>query len=230
VPVIITGHLFAAGGKTIDGDGVRDQIAGFIERVGADIFAEDAAYVALGHLHVPQTVAGIETIRYPGSPMPVGFGEAEQQKQVILVTTTPGMPAVVRPVPVPQFHRLATIQGDLSTIRRTIYDLKMTGRPIWAEVIYTGAAIQGDLMGEVSAMVKGTLIEILKVKDARLVSAALSAYQSCEELAELTETEVFERCMETAEVPSDQQERLMDAFREILRDMNADEPRGGKKA
>ncbi|MFA5397053.1 MAG: exonuclease SbcCD subunit D C-terminal domain-containing protein [Methanogenium sp.] len=230
VPVIITGHLFAAGGKTIDGDGVRDQIAGFIERVGADIFAEDAAYVALGHLHVPQTVAGIETIRYPGSPMPVGFGEAEQQKQVILVTTTPGMPAVVRSVPVPQFHRLATIQGDLSTIRRTIYDLKMTGRPIWAEVIYTGAAIQGDLMGEVSAMVKGTLIEILKVKDARLVSAALSAYQSCEELAELTETEVFERCMETAEVPSDQQERLMDAFREILRDMNADEPRGGKKA
>ncbi|NLO78504.1 MAG: exonuclease subunit SbcD [Methanomicrobiales archaeon] len=230
VPVIITGHLFAAGGKTIDGDGVRDQIAGFIERVGADIFAEDAAYVALGHLHVPQTVAGIETIRYPGSPMPVGFGEAEQQKQVILVTTTPGMPAVVRPVPVPQFHRLATIQGDLSTIRRTIYDLKMTGRPIWAEVIYTGAAIQGDLMGEVSAMVKGTLIEILKVKDARLVSAALSAYQSCEELAELTETEVFERCMETAEVPSDQQERLMDAFQEILRDMDTDEPRGGKKA
>ena len=229
VPVIITGHLFAAGGTTIDGDGVRDQIAGFIERVGADIFAEEAAYVALGHLHVPQTVAGIETIRYPGSPIPVGFGEAEQQKEVVLVTTAPGMPAVVRSVSVPQFHRLATIQGDLPTIHRKMQDLKKAGRPAWAEVIYTGAAIPGDLMGEVSAMAEGSGIEILKVKDARLVSAALSAYQSCEELAELTETEVFERCMETAEVPPDQQEQLMASFREILRNMDTDEPGGGKE-
>ncbi|WFN34022.1 exonuclease SbcCD subunit D C-terminal domain-containing protein [Methanogenium sp. S4BF] len=227
VPVIITGHLFVAGGTTIDGDGVREQVAGFIERVGADIFAEEAAYVALGHLHVPQTVAGIETIRYPGSPVPVGFGEAEQQKEVILVTTMPGMPAAVRSVPVPQFHRLATIQGDLPTISRRIHALREDGGPVWAEVIYDGAAIPGDLMGEVTAMAEGTEIEILKVKDARLVSAALSAYQSCEELAELTETEVFERCMETADIPPDQQGRLMTAFREVLRELDADEPFGG---
>ena len=230
VPVIITGHLFAAGGTTIDGDGVRDRIAGCIERVGADIFAEEAAYVALGHLHVPQSVGGIETIRYPGSPVPVGFGEAEQQKEVILVTTTPGMPAAVRSVSVPQFHRLATIQGDLPTIHRRIQTLKETGSPVWAEVIYDGAAIPGDLMGTVSAMAEGTGIEILKVKNARLVSAALSAYQSCEELAELTENEVFERCMETAEIPSDQQGRLMTAFQEILREIDTDEPSGGERA
>lgn len=79
-------------------------------------------------------------------------------------------------------------------------------------------------------MAEGTDIEILKVKDARLVSAALSASQSCEELAELTETEVFERCMETTEIPPDQQERLMAAFREILRNLETDEPGGGRPA
>lgn len=230
VPVIVTGHLFVAGGQTSEGDGVRDQVAGFIERVGADIFPDEAAYVALGHLHVPQTVAGIETIRYPGSPLPVGFGEADQQKEVILVTTAPGMPAEVRPVPVPRFHRLATIQGDIPAISRRIHALRKDGSPVWAEVIYDGAAIPGDLMGEVSMMTEDTAIEILKVKDARLISAALSAYQSCEELEELTETEVFERCMETAEVPPEQQEQLMATFREVLRELDADERGGGAPA
>ncbi|MDE4908333.1 exonuclease SbcCD subunit D C-terminal domain-containing protein [Methanogenium marinum] len=227
VPVIITGHLFAAGGKTIEGDGVRDQVAGFIERVGADIFPTDAAYVALGHLHVPQTVAGINTIRYPGSPIPVGFGEAEQRKEVILVTTGSEIPTVVRPVPVPQFRRLATIQGDLLTIRHKIGELRMTGGPVWAEVIYNGSVLPGDLMGEVTGMTEGSEIEVLKVKDIRLVSEALSAYQSCEELEELTETEVFERCMETADIPSEQQERLMATFREVLSAMDSDGTDGG---
>ncbi|WP_172673739.1 exonuclease SbcCD subunit D C-terminal domain-containing protein [Methanogenium cariaci] len=202
--MIVTGHLFAAGGgKTIEGDGVRDQVAGFIERVGADVFPAEAAYVALGHLHVPQKVAGIDTIRYPGSPIPVGFGEAEQQKEVIIVTTAPGIPAVVRSVPVPpRFRHLTTIRGgDLPAISDRINELRDTSDPVWAEVIYDGAALPGDLMGEVAGMVEGTPIEVLRVKDMRLVSAALSAYQSCEELAELTETEVFRRRMETAEIP-----------------------------
>ncbi|KAF1078756.1 hypothetical protein MKMG_00306 [Methanogenium sp. MK-MG] len=230
LPVIITGHLFAAGGKTVEGDGVRDQVAGFIERVGADIFPEEAAYVALGHLHVPQTVAGINTIRYPGSPVPVGFGEAEQQKEVIIVTTAPGMPAAVRSVPVPQFRRLITIRGDLPTINRRIDELRETGGPVWAEVIYDGAALPGDLMGEVAGMTEGTEIEVLRVKDMRLVSAALSAYQSCEELAELTETEVFERRMETAEIPPEQRDKLMATFREVLRGMDSDGSDGGNLA
>ena len=191
LPGSITGHLFAAGGKTVDGDGVRDQIAGTIERVGADIFPPNAAYVALGHLHVPQTVAGIDTIRYPGSPVPVGFGEADQRKEVVLVTTAPGIPTVIRSVSVPRFHRLATIQGDMLAIGRRIHELRSTGNPVWAEVIYDGAALSGNLMGEVAGMTEGTNIEVLRVKDTRLVSEALSSYQSCEELTELTETEVF---------------------------------------
>jgi exonuclease SbcD len=222
IPVIVTGHLFAAGGTTVEGDGVRDQVAGLIERVGADIFPTEAAYVALGHLHVPQTVAGINTIRYPGSPVPVGFGEAEQRKEVILVSTAPGIPAAVRSVPVPQFRRLITIQGDLPTINRRMDELREAGGPVWAEVIYNGAALPGDLMGEVAGMTEGTEIDVLRVKDSRLVSEALSAYQSGEELAELTETEVFVRCMETAEIPSEQRERLMGTFQELLREMDSD--------
>ena len=39
----------------------------------------------LGIWHVPQRVGGRKSIRYSGSPIAMGFGEAKQQKQVLLV-------------------------------------------------------------------------------------------------------------------------------------------------
>jgi len=85
IPIIATGHLFAAGSKTTEDDGVRDLYVGNLGQISAEMFDDCFDYVALGHLHVPQRVGGQEHIRYSGSPMPMGFGEARQQKQVLLV-------------------------------------------------------------------------------------------------------------------------------------------------
>ena len=85
IPIIATGHLFAAGGTTTDDDGVRELYVGSLGKISADMFSESFDYVALGHLHVPQRVGGRETIRYSGSPIAMGFGEARQQKQVLLI-------------------------------------------------------------------------------------------------------------------------------------------------
>lgn len=85
VPIIATGHLFTAGGRTTEDDGVRDLYVGSLGKVSVDMFDECFDYVALGHLHVPQKVGGCEHIRYSGSPIAMGFGEARQQKQVLLI-------------------------------------------------------------------------------------------------------------------------------------------------
>jgi exonuclease SbcD len=85
VPIVATGHLFAAGGRTTEDDGVRDLYVGSLGSVSANIFDSAIDYVALGHLHVPQKVGGYEHIRYCGSPIAMGFGEARQQKQVLLI-------------------------------------------------------------------------------------------------------------------------------------------------
>lgn len=66
VPVVVMGHLFTAGGT--EGEGVRDLYVGSVAHVGAGIFGDEVDYVALGHLHVPQTVGGREWLRYSGSP------------------------------------------------------------------------------------------------------------------------------------------------------------------
>lgn len=85
IPIIATGHLFAAGSKTTEDDGVRDLYVGNLGKISAEMFDDCFDYVALGHLHVPQRVGGCEHIRYSGSPIAMGFGEARQQKQVLLV-------------------------------------------------------------------------------------------------------------------------------------------------
>ncbi len=85
IPIIATGHLFAAGSKTTEDDGVRDLYVGNLGKISAEMFDECFDYVALGHLHVPQRIGGCEHIRYSGSPIAMGFGEARQQKQVLLV-------------------------------------------------------------------------------------------------------------------------------------------------
>lgn len=85
IPIIATGHLFAAGSTTTDDDGVRDLYVGNLGKISASMFDKSFDYVALGHLHVPQKVGGVGHIRYSGSPIAMGFGEARQQKQVLLV-------------------------------------------------------------------------------------------------------------------------------------------------
>ncbi|WP_199508755.1 MULTISPECIES: exonuclease SbcCD subunit D C-terminal domain-containing protein [unclassified Psychrobacter] len=94
VPIIATGHLFAAGGKTTEDDGVRELYVGNLGKVTADTFDDSFDYVALGHLHVPQRVGGCEHIRYSGSPIAMGFGEARQQKQVLLVQFGDDIPPI----------------------------------------------------------------------------------------------------------------------------------------
>ncbi len=84
IPIIVMGHLFTAGGKTIDGDGVRELYVGSLAHVDENIFPSSIDYLALGHLHVPQRVGGKAHMRYCGSPIPMGFGEAGQQKIVII--------------------------------------------------------------------------------------------------------------------------------------------------
>lgn len=66
IPLIAMGHLFTAGGKTLDGDGVRELYVGNLAHVGGDVFPGCIDYLALGHLHVPQRVGNDERMRYSG--------------------------------------------------------------------------------------------------------------------------------------------------------------------
>ncbi|MBQ8786746.1 MAG: exonuclease SbcCD subunit D [Oscillospiraceae bacterium] len=113
--LIFSAHCFAAGGKA----GESDVSARTAESVGgADLVPISAFsgfdYVALGHLHRPQTLSKSGTIiRYSGTPLPYSFGEASQNKTVSVFDTDSG---TLTEVEVPQPYILRTIEGSYEEI------------------------------------------------------------------------------------------------------------------
>ena len=215
VPIIAMGHLYTAGGETIAGDGVRQLYVGNLAHVESTIFPECFDYVALGHLHVPQNVNGSETIRFSGSPIPMGFGEAHQRKFVNLVQWVDNR-AAVELIPVPQTQRLESIKGDWSCIERRLSELKPSKDSIWLEISYCGLEPIPDLREKIDKLIEGTQLEPLRVTDDRNSQTILSQGDFSEDLAELQPIDIFKRCLELNNVPEDQRKELETAYEEIL--------------
>lgn len=223
VPVLATGHLFTTGGRTQEDDGVRDLYVGSLARVGLEAFPETFDYLALGHLHVPQTVAGAERVRYSGSPLAMGFGEAGQRKEVCLVDLAPGA-AAVHTLEVPVFQELARVRGDWEAIAGRIRALAAEGSEAWLEVTYDGEAVIGDLRERLDEALAGTRLEVLRVRNQRVVDQVLSAAPGRETLDDLDLHQVFERCLEAHQVPADQRPALRETYREALAARNEEDP------
>jgi len=226
IPIVGMGHLFTAGGHTVDGDGVRELYVGSLAHVTAGIFPVCFNYLALGHLHVPQKVNGSETIRYSGSPLPMGFGEAKQQKSVCQVEFH-STAASVQLVHVPVFQKLERVKGDWKGISSRILELSATDdsklSSAWLEVIYDGDEVIGDLRERLEAAISGTHMEILRIKNNRIIDRVLGQIHEEETLDDLDVDDVFERCLVSHEVPEDQRSELLRAYQETVSSLYEDD-------
>ena len=91
----------------------RDISVGGIGYVPASVFS-GFSYVALGHLHGRQTLAG--NMRYSGSPLPYSFSEKDHQKGSWLVDVDTGGTAAAEWVPAPVYKRLSVLRGRLEDL------------------------------------------------------------------------------------------------------------------
>lgn len=227
IPIVGTGHLFTAGGQTVDGDGVRELYVGSLAHVTAGIFPACFNYLALGHLHVPQKVNGLETIRYSGSPLPMGFGEAKQQKSVCQVAFGQieghSTAASVQLIDVPVFQKLERVKGDWDGISNRILELSATDFQGWLEVIYDGTEVIGDLRERLEVVISGTQMEILRIKNNRIIDRVLGQIHEEETLDDLNVNDVFERCLAVHEVPEDQRPELLQAYQETVSSLYEDD-------
>ena len=217
IPLIATGHLFAAGGKTSDGDGVRELYIGSLGHISASIFPDVVDYVALGHLHIPQNVGGNDNIRYSGSPLPLSFSEANQEKNVVVIEFNgKDKKSRIETVPVPVFQRLEKIKGTRDVIIASIKKLQEDKVSCWLEIEYTGKEIVPNLKEEVEELLEEGDITILRIINRQIIERVLSASNENETLDELDEKDVFIRCMNEHEIPEEQQEMLMGLYEEVL--------------
>ena len=224
IPIVATGHLFTAGGQTVDGDGVRELYVGSMAHVTAGVFPACFNYLALGHLHVPQKVNGSETMRYSGSPLPMGFSEAKQKKSVCQVEFH-GKSASVELIDVPVFQRLERIKGDVDDISNRILELSAANSQWWLEVVYDGAGVVGDLRERLEEAVSGTQMEILRTKNNRIIDRVLGQTHEEETLDDLNVNDVFERCLAVHDVPEDKRPELLRTYSETLSSLYEDDER-----
>lgn len=111
---LVAAHAHVAGGLLGGGERLAHTI--FQYAVSASAFPASAHYVALGHLHRAQAIAGPCPIRYSGSPLQLDFGETNDTKTVTVVEAGVGRPASARELPLASGRRLRTIRGSLAEL------------------------------------------------------------------------------------------------------------------
>ncbi len=116
LPKILMGHLFVHGGTTTDSE--RNIQIGGATAIHASDFPKGVDYVALGHLHRPQTISGTDyPIRYSGSPIPLRFNETGYRKSVYLLELSDdGTFVRDEGIEIPVFRELCTVTGDEESV------------------------------------------------------------------------------------------------------------------
>ncbi|WP_221283473.1 metallophosphoesterase family protein [Prescottella equi] len=108
---VLLAHAFVVGGEATGSE--RSISVGGVETVSASAF-DGVDYVALGHLHSPQTLA--ENVRYSGSPLPYSFGERSHRKAVWLVDVDAAGLATVERLDLPVVRGLSQVTGTLDEL------------------------------------------------------------------------------------------------------------------
>ncbi|MGI4820296.1 MAG: exonuclease SbcCD subunit D C-terminal domain-containing protein [Janthinobacterium lividum] len=220
VPVLATGHLYAAGGEAREG-AERDVHIGGLGVVGAEHFPVAFDYVALGHLHRPQVVGGREHIRYSGSPVPLSFTEADDKQQVLLLDFAGAGPPQITALPVPVTRRLQRFHGELDEVEAAIiaYDNSAFTLVAWADVLVRSDEPSAEVQRRVQAALKERRDQVLAPRGVRhqrateAPDATTAATAPIEHLHELTVDEVFRR--RVAGLPPERAATLTATFREL---------------
>ena len=111
--VILTGHCQMS--KSILSKDSERQVPGYGDTaLPSDVFSPEGSsivsYVALGHLHLAQTVSGCDWIRYSGSPLAFSISESLYPHQVLLVELDGPDLKEVTPLLVPETIKVEMIR------------------------------------------------------------------------------------------------------------------------
>ena len=216
LPIIATGHLTTVGASA--SESVREIYVGSLEAFPTSAFPP-ADYIALGHIHRPQKVGGLEHIRYSGSPIALSFDEARQQKEVLLLDFDAAALQSITPLPVPVFQPMASLRGSLKELTGAIATAAQQGTPecpVWLEVQVSTDDYLSDLQSRINALCEGLPVDVLRIRRERGTAAASLASEARETLDELSVEDVFSRRLQQETLDEDDSQRLQELYRQVL--------------
>lgn len=111
---VLVGHVMIE--RALAGGGERELTMGISYVVSSAAFPADLDYIALGHVHRPQSLPGVAAAgRYSGSPMALDFSEDNHAKAVVIAEVE-GDRTRAREVPVAAARPLVRLRGPLAEL------------------------------------------------------------------------------------------------------------------
>jgi exonuclease SbcD len=241
VPIIATGHLYAAQlegrpdndtGSDAKEHGMRD-IVGNLGTVPVAVFPEGFDYVALGHIHYTTMVAKNPKVRYSGSPFVLGFDEAERDHHILLVDLAKDAAPVVEKIVTPQYYAFKRVSGSIDAVKDQLKQLAKapSEKPLKVEVVYDympGVSVHEAL----SSVLEKAPFEVVswKVNRAASLSAEDFSDDALESIEVLDDEEIFRRLMmsklgitEANDEFNKDYEKYLSLYRLVVEEVNSEE-------
>ena len=136
IPKILMGHFVVHGGEEIGSERIIQIGGSTAVRIGD--LPDGIDYMALGHLHRPQSIRGASyPIQYAGSPLPMTFKEALYDKKVYLLDLAKTNDNRLTELTIPVFKELCRVRGnyDQVLLRANAVDEDWTGKYIEVQLI-----------------------------------------------------------------------------------------------
>lgn len=111
---LLVAHFMVGGVKVRTGvpRGERDLHIGEAYAATEQAVPTSVDYVAMGHIHAPQPVPGAPVpAQYAGSLLQLDFGEAGEEKRVVLVEASAGVNATLTSIPITAGRELRQVSG-----------------------------------------------------------------------------------------------------------------------
>ncbi len=224
LPYIVMGHLYVQGADVSDSE--RQIQVGNLAGVDGGIFGNEPHYVALGHIHKPQT-AGASHIRYSGSPIPLSFSEKNDTKQVVILEWKNDA-FDLEIVKIPSYRKMITLSGTLNEVKNKIaqyttdsllkdlVELDITEEVESYEATQQLIALVGDPGNEALEIVN------YKITFKEKIDGLATLLGETTEIHTHTPMEIFKKRIENEELLANYNE-LLQAFAEILDELNENE-------
>ena len=204
--LIMTGHCYMVNGNVSELS-ERKILGGNQHALPVELFPKAIDYVALGHLHLAQTVGANEHIRYSGSPIPLSFDESHYVHSVLQVEliaeqcvaiTKLKIPRTVELLRIPNGKEFATLSNVLAHLESLdLADLPKAQHP-FVELRIKLDKPEPSLRQQIEEVISVLPVRLLKITTAYTGNDnSLADLQIEQRLEELQPLDVFQRCYQT---------------------------------
>ncbi len=217
--LIAMSHAHMAGGAVSE-ESERSIVIGNAEALPASLFPEAIAYVALGHLHKPQQVAGQARIRYSGSPLPLSFAEVNYPHQVLLAEFEGDRLENVESLPIPRAVQMIRIgRAPLAEVIAELEALPQVGlfseNLPWLEVRVQLDEPLPDLRARIEAALAGKAARLVRIASEYAGRRGEADSEVLLGLDQITPQELFARAWEE-QFGNPPDEQALDDFVSLL--------------